>query len=110
MDEILNHLQKITELGVKSRSAVEPYRNSDLSFDTKAQELDVAYILEGAVRKYGDRFRITTQLIDVETGNHLWSETYDGILSDTIFVIQADIAKKIAAELDAVITPIEDKY
>jgi len=109
MDEILNHLQKITELGVKSRSAVEPYRNSTLSFDTKAQELDVAYILEGAVRKYGDRFRVTTQLIDVESGNHLWSDTYDGIFSDTIFVIQSNIAKKIANSLQAVITPEEEK-
>jgi len=94
MDEILNHLQKIAELGVKSRTAVEPYRNSDLSFATKAQELEVAFILEGSVRKYGDRFRVTTQLIDVESGNHLWSETYDGVFSDTIFVIQSNIAKK----------------
>ena len=109
MDEILNHLQKIAELGVKSRTAVEPYRNSDLSFDTKAQELDVAFILEGAVRKYGDRFRVTTQLIEVESGNHLWSETYDGVLSDTIFVIQSNIAKKIASSLNAVITPDEEK-
>jgi len=109
MDEILNHLQKITELGVKSRSAVEPYRNSDLSFATKAQELEVAFILEGAVRKYGDRFRVTTQLIDVESGNHLWSETYDGVFSDTIFVIQSNIAKKIATSLHAVITPEEEK-
>ncbi len=109
MDEILNHLQKIAELGVKSRTAVEPYRNSDLSFATKAQELEVAFILEGAVRKYGDRFRVTTQLIDVESGNHLWSETYDGVFSDTIFTIQSNIAKKIAASLQAVITPEEEK-
>jgi len=109
MDEILNHLQKIGELGVKSRTAVEPYRNSDLSFATKAQELDVAFVLEGAVRKYGDRFRVTTQLIDVESGNHIWSETYDGIFSDTIFVIQSNIAKKIATSLNAVITPEEEK-
>jgi len=109
MDEILNHLQKITELGVKSRSAVEPYRNSDLSFATKAQELEVAFILEGAVRKYGNRFRVTTQLIEVSSGNHLWSETYDGIFSDTIFVVQSNIAKRIASSLDAVIAPDEEE-
>ena len=63
MDEILNHLQKIAELGVKSRTAVEPYRNSTQGFAAIAQELDVAFVLEGAVRKYGDRFRVTTQLI-----------------------------------------------
>jgi TolB-like protein/class 3 adenylate cyclase/Tfp pilus assembly protein PilF len=105
MDEVLNHLQKIAELGVKSRTAVEPYRNSSQSFETIAQELKVAFVLEGAVRKYGDRFRITTQLIEVESGNHLWSETYDGVFSDTIFVVQANIAKRIASSLNAVITP-----
>jgi adenylate cyclase len=105
MDEILNHLQKVAELGVKSRTAVEPYRNSTQSFETIAQELKVAFVLEGAVRKYGNRFRITTQLIEVESGNHLWSETYDGVFSDTIFVVQANIAKRISASLNAVITP-----
>jgi tetratricopeptide (TPR) repeat protein len=55
--------------------------------------------------KSGENFRVTTQLIDVETGNHLWSDTYDGIFSDTIFVVQSHIAKKIAASLDAVIRP-----
>ena len=61
----------------------------------------MAFVLEGAVRKYGERFRVTTQLIEVESGNHLWSETYDGIFSDTIFVVQSNIAKKIAASLNA---------
>jgi len=109
MDEILNHLQKIHELGVKSRTAVQPYRNSTLSFATIAQELKVAFVLEGAVRKYGDRFRVTTQLIEVATGNHLWSETYDGTFSDTIFIVQSNIAKKVAASLSAVITPDEEE-
>ncbi len=108
MDEILNHLQKIEELGVKSRTAVEIYRNSPKSLATKAQELDVAYILEGAVRKYGNKFRVTTQLIDVESENHLWSETYDGVFSDTIFLVQSNIAKKVAFSLGAVITPEEE--
>jgi tetratricopeptide (TPR) repeat protein len=109
MDEILNHLQKIADLGVKSRTAVEPYRNSTQSFGTIAKELGVAFILEGAVRKYGERFRVTTQLIDVESGNHLWAETYDGVFSDTIFVVQSGIAKKVAASLQAVITPEEER-
>jgi TolB-like protein/class 3 adenylate cyclase/tetratricopeptide (TPR) repeat protein len=108
MDEVLNHLQKIAELGVKSRTAVEPYRNSTQTFASIAQELDVAFVLEGAVRKYGDRFRVTTQLIEVESGNHLWSDTYDGIFSDTIFVIQSNIARKIASSLNAVITLDEE--
>ncbi|MCK5281675.1 MAG: tetratricopeptide repeat protein, partial [Cyclobacteriaceae bacterium] len=109
MDEILSHLQKIADLGVKSRTAVEPYRNSAQSFAAIAQELEVAFILEGAVRKYGNQFRVTAQLIEVESGNHLWSETYDGIFTDTIFVVQSYIAKKIASSLNAVITPDEEK-
>ena len=109
MDEILNHLQKIEDLGVKSRTAVEPYRGSNKSFNKIASELDVVYILEGAVRKFGENFRLTTQLIDVATGNHLWSETYDGILSDTIFVIQSNIAKMVASSLNTVITPDVDE-
>jgi len=109
MDEILNHLQKIAELGVKLRIAVEPYRNSAQSFATIAQELDVAFILEGAVRKYDNRFRVTTQLIEVKSGNHLWAESYDGIFSDTIFLVQSHIAKKIASLLNAMITLDEEK-
>ena len=105
MDEILNHLQKIADVAVKSRTAVEIYRDSPKSFATIAGELDVAFILEGAVRKYGENFRITTQLIDVKSGNHLWSETYDGIFSDTIFVVQGNIAKKIASSMSVVISP-----
>ncbi len=108
MDEILSHLQKIADLGVKSRTAVEPYRNSTQSFAAIAQELDVAFILEGAVRKYGDRFRLTAQLIEVESRDHLWSESYDGIFSDTIFVVQSHIAKKIVSSLNVVITPEEE--
>jgi TolB-like protein/tetratricopeptide (TPR) repeat protein len=109
MDEILNHLQKIEELGVKSRTAVEPYRNSAQSVASIARELNVTFILEGAVRKYGENFRVTTQLIDVASGNHLWSETYDGIFSDTIFVVQGTIAKKVASSLNVVITPDEER-
>lgn len=109
MDEILDHLQKISGLNVKSRTAVEPYKNSGLSFSKIAQELGVAFVLEGSVRKYGDHFRVSTQLIEVASGNHLWSESYDGILSDTLFVIQSGIARKVASSLNAVITPDESE-
>jgi tetratricopeptide (TPR) repeat protein len=102
-------LQKITDLGVKSRTAVEPYRNSTQSFAAIAQSLEVAFILEGSVRKYGNRFRVTIQLIDAKSGNHLWAENYDGILNDTIFVVQSHIAKRIAGSLNAIIKPKEER-
>ena len=109
VDEILNSLQKISELEVKSRTSVEKYRNPTRNLKIIAKELDVNYILEGSVRKSGEDVRINAQLINAQTGNHLWSETYDGKYNQRIFEFQADIAKKIAASLDAIITPTEEK-
>jgi len=86
MDEILNHLEKIGQLKVKSRTAVEPYRNSTLGFEAIAEELGVAFILEGAVRKNGDQFRLTAQLIDVQSGDHKWSNTCEGINSGKMII------------------------
>ena len=107
MDEILSHLQKITDLNVRSRTSVEQYRSTIKDMATIGRELKVPFVLEGAVRKYGDRFRITVQLIETETDKHWWSESYDGVYSDTIFVVQAHIARQIASSLNAVITPEE---
>ena len=109
VEEILNSLQKISELEVKSRTSVEKYRNPSRNLKIIAKELDVNYILEGSVRKSGEDLRITAQLINAQTGNHLWSETYDGKYTQRIFEFQADIAKKIAGSLDAIITPTEEK-
>jgi len=109
VEEILNSLQKISELEVKSRTSVEKYRNPSRNLKLIAKELDVNYILEGSVRKSGDDLRITSQLINAQTGNHLWSETYDGKYSERIFEFQTDIAKKIAGSLNAIITPTEEE-
>ncbi len=109
VEEILNSLQKISELKVKSRTSIEKYRNQSRNLKIIAKELDVNYVLEGSVRKIGEDLRITVQLINAQTGNHLWSETYDGNYTQKIFEFQADIAKKIAASLDAIITPLEEK-
>ena len=65
--------------------------------------------MEGSVRKIGDDLRITAQLIDAKTGDHLWSETYDGKYTTEIFAFQSSVAKKVAASLNAVITPQEVK-
>ena len=109
VEEILNSLQKISELEVKSRTSVEKYRNPTRNLKIIAKELDVNYILEGSVRKSGEDLRIIAQLINAQTGNQLWSETYDGKYTQRIFEFEADIAKKIAASLDAIITPTEEK-
>jgi len=95
MDEILTHLQKIANLRVKSRTSVEQYRNTTKNIATIAEELNVSFLLEGSVRKYGNNLRIIAQLIETSTGDHLWAEPFDGAYTDTIFVLQSNIAKKL---------------
>ena len=110
MEEILTHLQKIADLKVKSRTAVEKYRGTAINIKTIEDELGVSYFLEGSVQKVGNNLRIYAQLIDVKSGDHLWAERYDGAYTDTVFVVQATIANRIASSLNAVITPfVEDQ-
>jgi TolB-like protein len=109
MEEILNQLQKIKDLRVKARTSVEKYRNPDKDIKEIGHELGVSLIMEGSVRKIGDDLRITAQLIDTKTGDHLWSETYDGKYTTEIFEFQSNVAKKVAASLNTVITPQEAK-
>jgi TolB-like protein len=104
MDEILNQLVIISDINVKSRTSVEKYRNQMKDVREIGTELDVAYVLEGSVRKMGDNLRIITQLIDANTGDHVWSENYDGKYTEEIFKLQTNLAKKVASSLHAVIT------
>ena len=99
-DELLNQLAKLRNLSVISRTSVLRYADSDLSIPEIAGELNVATVMEGSVRYANDRVRITAQLIDAETDEHLWSETYDREFSD-IFAIESDIAMNIANALEA---------
>lgn len=81
-----------------SRSSAFAYRG-DANLSRIAKELNVAYVLEGSVRKSGQRVRVTAQLIEAATGRHVWSETYDRDLTD-IFVIQDEVAGMVADELE----------
>jgi len=107
MEEILDKLSKIKDLKIPSRTAVEVYRNTTMDPREIGSELNVAHVLEGSVRKQGDQFRISVQLINAKDGYHVWSETYSGTFSDTIFIVQSNLAKSIARELNAAITPEE---
>jgi TolB-like protein/AraC-like DNA-binding protein/Tfp pilus assembly protein PilF len=109
MEEILNQLQKISDLKVKSRKSVEMYRNTNKDIRVIGHELAVSMIMEGSVRKIGDDLRIRAELIDIESGNHLWSQTYDGKYTTEVFEFQGRVAKKVAASLRAIITPDEEK-
>ena len=104
VDEILDKLFKLGGLKVIARTSSERFKNTNLSLKEVARELNVTTIMEGSVRKQGNNIRITVQLIDARTEAHLWSEIYDRDLSD-VFSIQSDVAKSVARELKAVITP-----
>ncbi len=104
-EELLNLLSKIPELRVISRSSAFSFKGKGLDIPTIAEQLNVAHILEGSVRKAGDQVRITAQLIEASSDTHLWSETYDRTL-DNIFVIQDEIAGSVVDALK--LTLIED--
>ncbi len=99
-EEILNVLVKVDGLRVTSRTSSFAFKDSDAGLPTIAQALKVDNVLEGSVRKSGNRVRITAQLIDVPSDSHLWSETYERELED-IFVIQKDISHSIVEALEA---------
>jgi TolB-like protein len=97
-EEILNLLVRIPELRVTSRTSVFSFKGQNLDIPTVAKKLGVAHILEGSVRRAGDRVRITAQLIEAANDVHLWSETYERGLDD-IFAIQDEIAGDVVKSL-----------
>ncbi|MDX1555418.1 MAG: hypothetical protein R3212_05275, partial [Xanthomonadales bacterium] len=107
-EELLNALAQIPELRVISRSSAFSYKGKDVRLDQIAAELDVAHVLEGSVRKAGDRVRITAQLIDARNDIHVWSETYDRTLDD-IFAVQEDVARRVVASLRTTLSPRADE-
>jgi TolB-like protein len=105
-EDVLTNLALIRELRVVSRTSVMPYRTTTKSMRQIAQELGVTYILEGSVRRSGNKVRVTGQLIHAATDEHVWAQTYDRDLTD-IFTIQAELAQQIAAALKAALSPEE---
>jgi adenylate cyclase len=97
-EELLNSLAKIRDLKVAGRTSSFAYKGRDQDLRIIGEELGVAHLLEGSVRKAGNRLRITVQLIKAADGYHLWSETYDRELTD-IFAIQTDIAEHVVEAL-----------
>ena len=97
-DELLNVLAKIRGLRVAARSSAFTFKGKAATVAEVGQALNVATVLEGSVRKAGNRMRISVQLVKVADGYHLWSETYDRTLED-IFAVQDDIAQSVVKEL-----------
>ena len=101
-EEILNALSKVRDLKVAGRTSSFHYKGSHEDLRSIGKALGVAHVLEGSVRKQGERVRITAQLIQADDGFHLWSETYDGELSD-VFELQERIARAITEELKVIL-------
>jgi TolB-like protein/Flp pilus assembly protein TadD len=99
-DDVLTNLARIGDLKVISRTSVMPYRGQSHNIREIGKTLNVATVLEGSVRREGNRVRINVQLIDATTDQHLWAQVYDRELTD-VFAIQSDLAHEIAAALDA---------
>jgi len=105
-EEILNLLVKLPKLRVASRTSSFAFKGKEASIPEVAQKLGVETVLEGSIRRAGDRVRITAQLIEATSDSHLWSETYDREMKD-VFAIQDDIAQSIADALEMTLTPKE---
>ncbi|HTM01338.1 MAG TPA: protein kinase, partial [Candidatus Omnitrophota bacterium] len=105
-DAVITDLSKIKSLKVISRTSVMLYRNSQRSSPVIAKELHADALIEGSVMRSGDRVRITVQLIDGSSDRHLWAESYERELKD-VFALQGDVARAIARQVQAVMTPQE---
>ena len=108
-DEILTDLAKIADLKVISRTSVMQYKSGVARNLRKiGEELGVAHVVEGSVQRAANKIRVNAQLIDARTDAHLWAQTYDRDLAD-VFAIQSEIAKAIADQLQAKLSPNEKK-
>ncbi|UCG66299.1 MAG: tetratricopeptide repeat protein, partial [Deltaproteobacteria bacterium] len=102
-EEIITAVSKTPKMLVIARNSTFSYKGKAVKVNQVAEELGVRYVLEGSVRKAGDRVRITAQLIDALTGHHLWGERYDKDLKD-IFALQDEITKKIITAMQVELT------
>jgi serine/threonine protein kinase/Tfp pilus assembly protein PilF len=105
-DEILTRLSKIADLKVISRTSTRHYKSAPENLREIARELGVAHIVEGSVQKSGDAVRVNVQLINAATDSHVWADTFDRKLTD-IFSVESEVSQKIAAALQANLSPSE---
>jgi non-specific serine/threonine protein kinase len=107
-EELINALVKVQGLKVPARTSVFALKGKDLSIQEIGRTLGVGTVLEGSVRKSGDRIRITAQLINVADGYHLWSERYDREMKD-VFAVQDEISQNIVRALRVTLSPREER-
>ena len=103
-EEILNHLSLIEDLNVKSRSVIDRLEASTITTDELVKQLRLTHYLEGSANKVGDKIRVTVQLIDAFTNDHIWAESYDHSYNNLLST-QSEIAKKVADAMQINISP-----
>ena len=108
VEEIITALSRITWLFVIARNSSFTYKGQSPDVKQVGRELGARYVLEGSVRKGGGRVRITAQLIDAETGTHLWADRFDGSLED-IFDLQDKIATSVAGIIEPALQAAESR-
>jgi TolB-like protein/AraC-like DNA-binding protein len=108
MESALNNLQKIGDLRVISRTSVEKYRNTNKGIPEIAEDLNVNYLVEGSGQRVGDQVLLNIQLIEASSDRPIWVEQYNREVGD-VFALQNEVAKKIAAAIQAIVTPAELK-
>lgn len=106
MESTLGNLQKIEDLRVISRTSVEKYRNADIGIPEIANELNVNYLVEGSGQRVGDQILLNIKLIEASSDRPIWIEQYSRDVGD-VFALQNEVAKKIAAAIEAIVTPAE---
>ena len=107
-EELISKLSRLRDLTVIARTSVMQYKGTGKGIAEIGRELQVGTILEGSVRKAGDRLRITAQLVDVASQGHLWSQDYDRTLDD-VFAIQSAVAESVADALEVTLGPGEKR-
>jgi serine/threonine protein kinase/Flp pilus assembly protein TadD len=107
-EDIVTELSKIAQLEIFPRSEMIPFRDKSVTAQQVGQQLGAAYVLEGSIRRAGNRVRITAQLVEASTRHSVWAERYDRQLED-VFAIQEEIARSIAQALRITLTPQEEK-
>ena len=105
-EDIITDLSKVHELSVIARNSSFTYKGKSVDVRTVGRELGVGHVLEGSVRRAGNRVRITAQLVDASNGTHLWADRYDRILDD-VFAVQDEVTLKIVDALKIRLTPAE---
>jgi TolB-like protein/Flp pilus assembly protein TadD len=107
-DEILTLVSKVSSLSVRGRTSVMQYRDTEKNLREIGEELSARYLLEGGVQRAGGTVRINLQLVDAETDEHVWAETYDRLLTvENLLDVQSEVALRVAEALKATLTPDE---